>query len=206
QVPGVKVHFGGSVPQASALSDTLVEGKLRNMAQMALVVFLVSALVFRSLLAGALVIAPLAVTLFVNFRLLGLTRIPLNPSTAIACSLAIGLGAAYAIYLLYRIKEELAGAGELEAAVGAAITTAGKAVLYVGSAIASGYSVLLLSFGFNIHIWSAILTATSAIVGVVTSLYLVPALVVSLSARFVGARPALKRAALSGSAGVLVLA
>jgi len=185
QNPGVRIHFGGSVPQSSALADVLVPGKLRNIAQMALVVFAVSALIFRSVVAGLLVLAPLAITVFANFGVMGLTGIPLNTPNAISSAMAIGIGADYAIYLLYRIKEEFAVHGELQAAVRSAVATAGKAVLFVGSAIAAGYSVLLLSYGFYVHIWFGILIVLSMIVSMIASLYLVPALVMSLRARFI---------------------
>ena len=41
-----------------------------------------------------------------------------------------------------------------------------------GTAIAGGYSVLMLSFGFNIHIWSGILIVLSMVVSVLTTLLL----------------------------------
>jgi predicted RND superfamily exporter protein len=45
-----------------------------------------------------------------------------------------------------------------------ALTTASKATLFVASTIAGGYAVLLLSWGFYIHIWFGFLTATAMIV------------------------------------------
>ena len=45
---GVTIQIGGSVPQTSALSETLVDGKMRNIAQMMAFVFVAGVLVFRS--------------------------------------------------------------------------------------------------------------------------------------------------------------
>jgi outer membrane lipoprotein-sorting protein len=185
KVPGVKIYYGGSVPQSSALADELVSGKLRNVLQIGLVVTIVSALVFRSIIAGLLVIAPLIITVLVNFGVMGLTGIPLNTPNAISSVMAIGIGADYAIYLLYRIMEEYAVYGNLSSAIESAMKSAGKATLFVGSAIAGGYSVLMFSFGFYIHIWFGILIVLSMLVSMLTSLYLVPSLVLTMSPRFI---------------------
>ena len=175
--PRIQIHFGGSVPQSTALSESLVDGKLQNVLQIGLVIFAVSALVFRSLIGALLVVTPLAVTAVVNFGVMGLTGIPLNTPNAITAPMAIGIGADYAIYLLYRIREELGHHATLEAAIDSALESAGRAILYVGTAIAGGYSVLMLSKGFNIHIWSGILIVLSMVASVVTTLLLLPSMV-----------------------------
>ncbi len=185
KVPGVQIHFGGSVPQSSALADELVSGKLRNVVQIGVVVTVVAALVFRSILAGLLVIAPLVVTVLVNFGVMGMTGIPLNTPNAISSVMAIGIGADYAIYLLYRIMEEYTVYGDLTSAVASAMKSAGKATLFVGSAIAGGYSVLMFSHGFYIHIWFGILIVLSMLVSMLTSLYLVPSLVLTMAPKFI---------------------
>ena len=47
--PGVTVQMGGSLPQLIALNDVIVKDKVRNMAQMAVVVFVLGAIILRSL-------------------------------------------------------------------------------------------------------------------------------------------------------------
>ncbi len=185
--PRISIHFGGSVPQSTALSESLVNGKLRNILQIGAVIFLVSALVFRSILAAVLIVTPLAITAVVNFGMMGLTGIPLNTPNAITAPMAIGIGADYAIYLLYRIREELRVHPTFDGAIDAALDSAGRAILYVGTAIAGGYSVLMLSRGANIHIWSGILIDLSMIVSVLTTLLLLPPLIKLIKPRFLQA-------------------
>lgn len=202
--PRIKIHFGGSVPQSTALSESLVNGKLRNVLQIGFVIFAVSALIFRSLLGALLVVTPLAITALVNFGMMGLTGIPLNTPNAITAPMAIGIGADYAIYLLYRIREELHNHATLEDAVNSALESAGRAILYVGTAIAGGYSVLMLSKGFNIHIWSGILIVMSMVVSVATTLLLLPSLIQALKPGFLCKRAG-SRGALAGSAGAALM-
>ena len=172
----VSIQIGGSVPQSSALSEVLVEGKIKNITQMILVVFLAGALIFRSFVAGLYLILPLLVTVMVNFGMMGLTGIPLNTPNSVSSAMAIGIGADYAIYLLYRIREELERTSDFTQALQETLRTAGKAVIYVASAIAGGYAVLMLSFDFYVHIWFGILIVLSMVVSAISALVLIPCL------------------------------
>ena len=174
--PGTSVQIGGSVPQTSALSETLVRGKLLNIAQMIGVVFVAGMFIFRSAAASAYLILPLLFAVLVNFGVMGLFQIPLNTPNSVSSAMGIGIGADYAIYLLYRLREELAAGGSFEDALRRTMRTAGKAVVYVATAVAGGYSVLLLSFNFYVHIWFGVLIMLSMIVSAITALLLIPAL------------------------------
>jgi predicted RND superfamily exporter protein len=180
----LKVYYGGSAPETAALAEILVKSKFENIIQMAGVVFIVSALIFHSFLAGLLVLTPLVITLIVNYGVMGLAGIPLNTPNSISAALGIGIGADYAIYLLYRIREELGHTSDLADAIRSALGSAGKAVLYVGSAIAGGYAVLTLSVGFNVHIWFGSLIVLSMIVSVLSALFLIPSLLMTFRPRF----------------------
>ncbi len=181
---GVTIQIGGSVPQTSALSETLVDGKMLNIAQMMGFVFVAGALVFRSLVAGLYLVLPLIFTVLVNFGVMGLTGIPLNTPNSVSSAMAIGIGADYAIYLLYRIREELQKTHDVNVALLQTMKTAGKAVVYVASAITGGYAVLMLSFNFYVHIWFGLLIVLSMIVSAASALILIPALIKLHTPRF----------------------
>ena len=181
---GVTMQIGGSVPQTSALSESLVDGKMRNIAQMMAMVFVAGALVFRSVFAGLYLILPLIFTVLVNFGVMGLTGIPLNTPNSVSSAMAIGIGADYAIYLLYRIREELGKTTDVDVAILNTMKTAGKAVVYVASAITVGYAVLMLSFNFYVHIWFGLLIVLSMMVSATSALILIPALIKLYTPRF----------------------
>jgi uncharacterized protein len=173
---GVTVQIGGSIPQTSALSESLVQGKLTNIAQMIGVVFIAGILIFRSAVASAYLVLPLLVTVLVNFGFMGLFGIPLNTPNSVSSAMGIGIGADYAIYILYRLREEMQSHKTFEEALRTTMRTAGKAVVYVATAVAGGYSVLLLSFDFYVHIWFGLLIVMSMIVSAITALVLIPTL------------------------------
>lgn len=201
-----EVRIGGSVPRTAALNDVMVSGKLRNILQVGGVLFLLTVLVFRSLFAGILVLVPLAVTSLVNFGILGLTGIPLNIPNAITTAMGVGIGADYAIYMIFRLREELARGTDEEAAFRSVFGTAGKASLFVATAVAGGYGVLVLSWGFYLHMWMAILIASAMLVSVITSLTVLPSLILSLRPKFIfGVVPMGKKSQFAAAAATMVL-
>ncbi len=181
----VRVQIGGSVPQTAALNDTMVRGKVLNMVQFGGVILLITSLVFRSFLAGVMVLVPLTLAVAANFGVMGLAGIRLDIGTALISAMAVGIGADYAIYLIYRLREELARGFDEAAAVSAALTTAGKAILFVASAVAGGYGVLIFSYGFFVHMWFAILIATAMLVSALAALTVLPSLLLIFRPRFV---------------------
>jgi uncharacterized protein len=200
----VSIQVGGSVPQSSALSEVLVEGKIKNVAQMIFVVFVAGALIFRSLVAGLYLILPLLVTVMINFGMMGLTGIPLNTPNSVSSAMAIGIGADYAIYLLYRIREELEKTGDFTLALQETLRTAGKAVIYVATAIAGGYAVLMFSFNFYVHIWFGVLIVLSMVVSAVSALVLIPCLLSMWPPAFLRARARQGSLQAAGAACLLV--
>jgi uncharacterized protein len=198
--PGVHVRIGGRALEPVALNETIVADKLLNIVQIAFFVFVVSSLLFRSLLAGCLVLVPLAATIAAIFGLMGLAHIPLQVATATVAALSVGIGADYAIYFLYRVRDFQRQTGELEQAVRMAFASAGKAVIFVATAVAGGYAVLITSWGFFIHIWLGLLTATAMVVSAAATLTAMPALVLLLRPRFLLATPPQAKAVIAGVA------
>jgi predicted RND superfamily exporter protein len=179
-----RVTLGGGSATNLALNEVIVKGKILNMLQITAVILIVASLLFRSLIAGFLVLLPLSLAVLANFGLMGAVGIPLNTATAVLSAMAVGIGADYAIYMIYRIQEELrTGQNETEA-FRIALNTAGKAILFVASAIAGGYGILIFSWGYKVHIWFGFLTALSMIVSSMGALILLPSLLLTLRPRF----------------------
>jgi len=183
--PNIKVNIGGSVAQSAAITDVIVKDKILNVIQIASVVLLATAFVFRSFIAGVLVVTPLLLSVLVNMGLMGWLGIRLNVPTALTSALAIGIGADYAIYMLFRLREEVAKGTELELAVRKVLNSAGKACLFVASAVAGGYAVQAGSRGYYPHTWTAILIGTAMLVSVTAALTVMPALVLKFRPSFI---------------------
>jgi predicted RND superfamily exporter protein len=182
--PGVTVQMGGSLPQLIALNDVIVSDKFRNMAQMAVVVFALGAIILRSLIGGLFVVTPLFAVMLANFGLMGWLGTPLDISAMTTAAMAIGIGADYEIYLLFRFKEELARTGSVLAATRASMLTSGKAILLVAISIIAGYAVLQASEFAFYNTLSSMVTATM-VISAFFALFFLRALMMLFKPRFV---------------------
>jgi predicted RND superfamily exporter protein len=182
---GVGVRIGGGMISGVAIDEEMVRGKLLNILQILACVFVVSSLVFRSPLAGSLILIPLVATVFANFGFMGLLGIPLNIPNSLVAAMAVGVGADYAIYLSYRMREELQSGLPESEAIRRAFLSAGKATLFVSSAVAAGFGVLLLSWGFFIHIWMALLLGLAMLTSSIATLTIFASLILTLRPKFI---------------------
>lgn len=182
---GVKMTIGGGSLGGVALNEIMIQEKVLNILQIMAAVFLVSSLVFRSFVAGGLILVPLIAAVFVNFGVMGLLGIPLQIATALVSAMAVGIGADYGIYMSYRMREELLNTEDEAKALEKAFNSAGKAAIFVSTAVAGGFGLLMLSWGFMIHIWMGFLIAMAMLVSSVTALTLFPALIFTIRPKFI---------------------
>jgi uncharacterized protein len=182
---GVSAKVGGGSINTLALTEEMVRTKLLNIGAIMLCVFLVTALIFRSVLSGMLVLVPLVATVLVNFGVMGWLGIPMNIPNALVSAMAIGIGADYAIYLCFRLREELrTGHNEAEAER-IAFLSAGKAALFVSTAVAGGFGVLMFSWDFYLHMWMGLLISLAMLVSSLSTLTLFAALLFALRPAFI---------------------
>lgn len=175
-LPGIKIGVAGSIPVMMALNETMVSGKIWNIIQIAAIVFVISSIVLRSIIGGILVLLPLIVAVFLNFGALGIMGIGLGVGTAAISAMAVGFGADYSIYLIYRLREEMRrqvedrgeeadigrrlqveggreearGLADIDGAIRTTLLTAGKAIIFVAVALSAGALTLLFT-GYYLH-------------------------------------------------------
>ncbi|MFY9270419.1 MAG: MMPL family transporter, partial [Candidatus Manganitrophaceae bacterium] len=181
--PDVSIGVAGSVPVTLALNEVIIRGKMWNIVQMILLTFFLSSIIFRSLWGGAVVILPLSLAVLWNFGLMGLTGIPLGISTAAVSAMAVGMGADYAIYLLYRLREELSLNRHLERVLLVTLTTAGKAILLIAIAFAAGISLVTFT-GYYFHT-EGILMPVAMLTSAFSAVILIPAIIMTFRPRFI---------------------
>ncbi len=186
---GIRVQITGSLASTAAMNEVMVRGKLLNILQITAIILVVSSLTLRSITGGILVAIPLALAVLTNFGVMGLLGVPLDVGTSTISAMAVGIGADYAIYFLFRLREELTAGGDLEAALERTLETSGRAILFVSSAIAAGYLTLCFS-GFAYHIRLGTLVAFAMAVSSIASLTVLPALILVIRPRFVTDRSA----------------
>ena len=187
--PGMKVGVAGSIPVMMALNQTMVSGKIWNILQIAGIVFVITSIVLCSPVGGILVLLPLGIAVLTNFGVLGLFGIGLGVGTAAISAMAVGFGADYSIYLLYRLREEAvgdsgqaAGSSDLygrhqkaDNAIRMTLLTAGKAIIFVAAALSAGGFTLLFT-GYYLHM-EGFLIPLAMITSSLATLIILPAIV-----------------------------
>lgn len=180
---GIEAGVAGSSPVTVALNDTIVEGKIRNIVQIALITFVISCIVLRSFLGGLLVLVPLGAAVMINFGIMGLSGITLGIGTATISAMAVGIGADFAIYLLFRCREEYARLGDAKEAVRSTVLTAGKAVIFVALAIGAGCATLSVA-GYYRHM-EGVLIPLAMLTGCLGALTILPTVAYVLRPGFI---------------------
>ena len=175
---------GGAGPTLLALNEDTVKGKALNISIVLAVIFTIASILLRTALGGAYVVAPLVMALIVNLGCFSWLGVPFDLGGASIAAVGVGIGADYAIYFLYRLREEFRRHGDVEDALRVAMETSGKAVLFVALAISAGFAVYLFAEFYSFRIIGFFVPLTM-LTSCLTALTLLPALVLLLRPRFI---------------------
>jgi len=185
---GVHVLIAGGVgPTILAVNEHTTHGKLVNTLVVLAAIYAVSSLMLASPLAGLYVVSPIVATVAILFGYLGWTGTRLDMGSASVIAMAAGIGADYAIYFLYRLREERARLATDEAAFGAALHTSGRAVLFVAASIGAGFAVMGFSKYLGLRLFGTLMPIAMG-VSCIAALSLMPVLVLRGRPAFVFGR------------------
>jgi predicted RND superfamily exporter protein len=179
----VRPGIGGFLGATEATREVAMENWLIGPLQTALAIFLIAALMFRSVLVSAMLVVTLFITLFAQYGLGGYFTSVENWSGNLAfhllvtLSIAMGLGVDYGIYMISRLREEMQATGGnwLEALRNTQNTTGSAVIVSIivllGSFIPLVGTTLANTWGLSIYIGWAL------IIDVFTALMLLPLMV-----------------------------
>lgn len=174
---------GGTLGVGYGLNETIVRQKIINVGQILLIIFLFGSFVFRSLVAGFYILIPSTLAMIVNWGVMGIAGIPLSLGTATTSALTVSIGADYAIYVLYRFREEARAVSDIREQVERVILSTGKAVFYVSSAIAAGYAILIFT-GLLYYRQLGGLVSSSMVLSSLAAVTLLPAMLLCFRPKF----------------------
>jgi predicted RND superfamily exporter protein len=179
----VRPGIGGFLGATEATREVAMDNWLLSPMQTALAIFIIAALMFRSVLVSAMLTLTLFITLFAQYGLGGYYTSVENWSGNLAfhllvtLSIAMGLGVDYGIYMISRLREEMqATAGNWMEALRNTQNTTGSAVIVsivvlLGSFIPLVGTTLANTWGLAMYIGLAL------IIDVFTALMLLPLMV-----------------------------
>lgn len=166
------------------------EGGHRSEAIGLVVALLVLAWALRSVVAAALPPLVAVITLAVSVSTIGLlghvADVP-SVATTLATMIGLGVGIDYGLFLLSRLRAELAAGAALLDAVAVAAASSGTAVAWAGSTVVIALGGLAVA-GVPVLVTLSWTTAISVVVAVLGALTLLPALMAWCGGRIAPAR------------------
>lgn len=177
--PEVIPEYWGETLSVLKAARLMSRDQITSIFSSALLVFLISALIFRSLPQGLAVLVPMAVGIMLNFVVMSVTAIPLDAVTITFASIAIGIGVDNAIHLTiwYRRQSALT-AMQPERCIEETLKIAGRPIVLTSLSIMAALLVFVFSrfrpiayFGILISL-SLAMTAAAALTLLSAILYL----------------------------------
>ncbi len=141
----VKVSVGGMPMAVLALHRTIQSSQMVSVLVALAAVFLLVAVMFRSVRLGLASLLPILFALAVSFGVMGVAGLQIDVVTAMLGSIAIGIGIDYSCHLIARRREEQAAGAQGEELARRTLGTVGPAITANALAVGLGFSVLMFS-------------------------------------------------------------
>ena len=174
---------GGYSLVEKEMSESIVKGQYYSLLFAFIAIFLLLAIIFKSISAGLLGSLPLVFAVLCTFGFMGWSGIKLDIVTALLSSVSIGLGVDFTIHMFWRMKSEISSGRDYKEAAVTALKTAGRGITINALSVMLGFSILFFS-SFPIIKSFALLIILSLLFCLVSSLLLVPAICIIFKPSF----------------------
>ncbi|RMF09264.1 MAG: RND family transporter [Candidatus Neomarinimicrobiota bacterium] len=178
-----QIEVAGPASLLGVLSRMIVKGQIISLGISTLIIFLLMALVFRSLVGGLLSIVPLGSAILIQFGVMGFGGIELTISTAMLSSILVGIGIDYTVHFLWHLREHIREGLDLEEAIFTTLRVSGKGIVYNALSVILGFSVLLYSNFLPVNIFGGLIVM-SIFICLLGALTVLPALISLFQPKF----------------------
>ncbi|HJX01938.1 MAG TPA: MMPL family transporter, partial [Candidatus Humimicrobiaceae bacterium] len=137
-------RLSGTPVITDRINRSLFRGQIRSVFFAFVMIFAMLVIQFRSIKIGLYSMIPLVLTIVTAGGAMGIFNIPLNVSTMMVASIAIGAGIDYTIHFIARYKNELQSKEKIDA-LKITLTGTGRAIVFNSISIAAGVFVLSFS-------------------------------------------------------------
>jgi predicted RND superfamily exporter protein len=179
----IETVVGGSALVEASLNRLVVQSQISSVVISIFLVFLIIALSNKSFLAGVIGIAPLSISVLINFAVMGFLGIKLNIGTSMVASVSVGIGIDYTIHYIETYKREYRQRGKGDF-LRRTFVTSGKAILINAVSVGAGFGVLMFSQFVMLRHLGLLITLTMGTSAVV-SLTVIPVLLRLIKPKFI---------------------
>jgi predicted RND superfamily exporter protein len=175
----VQLHGTGTVVLLDRSADALSRSQIIGDLQVCAILLALMILLFRSLGLGLLSMAPNVFPVAMLFGLMGWTGIELNLCTATIASISLGIAVDDTIHYMLGYYEALRSGKSREAAILSTLRAVGRPILIIAVSLCAGFLIACFS-NFQPVRHFGLLASVTMLVGVMTDLFLLPALLITL--------------------------
>ncbi len=188
KVPGLSIELaGGAVGVNAAINDAVRHDNFLIVPLVLALSFVFVWAFYGSLHAGWLMVLPMIFATVMTYAYMSIRHIGMNVNTVPVIAVGIGVGIDYAIYIMNRIREEMAALQDLRKAVLKAIATTGFAVSFTAMTLIAGVVMWIVLSDLRFQSDAALLLSLMLLFNVVAAMLLVPAWVMIFKPRFITA-------------------
>ena len=157
------------------MMEAVVESRLSSFGLAFFVIFVMLAILFRSLRLAALAVPANLLPVLMILGIMGLSGIALDVATVTISAVVLGLVVDDTTQFLYRFKHELDQSGDMTLAVQGAVRGAGEALATTTVVLSLGFLVLTLTAVKSIA-YFGLLCAIALVVALLGDLLILPAM------------------------------
>jgi len=175
---------GGYAIIMADFAGSIISGQIYSLIFALVTVFLLLAVIFRSLKGGLIGSIPLAVSILILFGIMGFSGIALDPATALLSSIMIGVGVDFTIQYIWCYNSHLRSGLSAPDAVRSAIGTIGRSIIINAVSVMAGFSVLILSGFMSIRFFGylVLISIGSCLLG---AILIIPSFLLQFRPKFV---------------------
>jgi uncharacterized protein len=179
-----KVTIGGYAIIMADFAGSIIKGQVSSLIFALVTVFILLAIIFKSLKGGLIGSIPLAASILILFGFMGLTGIALDAATALLSSIMIGVGVDFTIQYIWCFNSMLRKGLTASEATKEAIGIIGRSIIINGVSVMAGFSALILSGFTSIRFFGylVLISIGSCLIG---AMIIIPAFILQFKPGFV---------------------
>jgi hypothetical protein len=142
---GVKMNYAGSGYKGLVFTDLILEGQIMSLILSLIIVIILLSLMFKNYKIGLIGAVPITITALISFGTMGFLDIPLNTTTALLSSIAIGIGIDYAVHFIEQYRNNASRSDDMILVAQKTMAHSGRAISFNAIVVIAGFMVLLFS-------------------------------------------------------------
>jgi predicted RND superfamily exporter protein len=179
-----EITIGGYAIIMADFAGSIIKGQVLSLIFAVITVFLLLAIIFKSVQGGLTGSIPLIASIFILFGFMGITGIALDAATALLSSIMIGVGVDFTIQFMWCFNIELRKGLTHEEAAANTLATIGRSIIINALSVMAGFSALMLSGFTSIRFFGymVVISIGSCLIG---AIIIIPAYLIVFKPRFI---------------------